>query len=182
MRRMLLSTMVLLAGLTLCSATAVAEESGPPHTPHAYSTTELIDFGTYDKTPLKLPWTVDRIDDVPRYSRVDFDHIIEASFGEVEQHMLDAYNEQKTALRLKAWATPRGASPELRVLGAGNQQDDRVFTLGNGALQRRLHLRLTERDGETVLVFKNGAFTRTFDAGVPGRAPLKPVDAESIDF
>ncbi|MFB6374648.1 MAG: hypothetical protein ABEN55_16350 [Bradymonadaceae bacterium] len=179
MRHWILSSLIAIAA-TAAGATAANAEDDAPWTPKRYSVSELIDFGTFGHSPLKLPWKVVRIEEMTNYGRVDFKHVLEADVRTDQSYFDKKYKEQKPALRLKKGLVPTDKSRKLTVIGTARQQDVRNYTLGNGDLRRNFIVRLKEQDGRAVLIYQNMALTQVFGAGAPQLAPFKPVDADPI--
>ena len=171
---------VLAVAMLVAPAAAAAGDDGKPWEPRKFSRDEIIEFGTFDQTPFELPWRVERIEEVPTDSRIDFRHVLDVEFETAAEYFDSAYSNQKAVLTLKKQYAPAGKERELFVYGLASGPNSNNYTLGNKDLQRQFTIELKHADGDVMLIFKNMAFTRVFGAGVPGQAPFKPVDAEPI--
>ncbi len=183
MRRRLLTVSVF-AALLVCSTPVLGQSDNDARgwTPKRYTHSELIDFGSHDHSPLSLPWEVVRTEQVTNYGRVDFRHVVEANFGEVQDYLEEKYKQQKPALQLAPDTVPPGASRDLHVHGTASQGDRINYTLGNGDLRRTFIIQVSAADeeGQTSIVFQNMSVRQLFSAGLPRLGPLKPADADPI--
>jgi len=177
---LVVATLGILSAALSATPLARAEEGDEPWTAREFSRSELIDFGTHDETPLAVPWKTLRVEEDADRGGVDFRHVLEADYVEVRDHFEEAFERGEPALALRPWAAPEGGSRDLKVLGITTRGETRIVTLGNADTRRRYTVKLTEDDGETVLVYDNTAYTRTFGAGVPVFAPFRPVDTDSV--
>jgi len=177
-------TLVFAAGVAIALAaftqTAATQQSDNPWDPKVFSQSELIDFGTFDRSPIELPWDTERVEQVASRSGVDFRHVLDADFGEVRDFFIEKYRNEKPVATLKSFATPKGASSELLMYGRSRSSGSYRFVLGNSDLRRKYDLVLERKQGETVLTFQNVAYSMVFSGGVPERAPFTPVDADPI--
>lgn len=167
---------------TLASAPLFAQGAEEKYGPEKFSRSELVDFGSYAKSPLDLPWRVTRTEQVPEAKHINFAHYLDASFAEVRQHFEDAARSQNPAIKLKPSNAPKGGPRGLKVLGTTRQGNYVRFTLGNDKMRRHFSVKLEEQEGETVLTFENLTLTLNFGGGVPKRAPFKPADAQPVPF
>ena len=167
-------------GATSAPVTGSAQEHDQPWTPKKFQRSELIDFGDFEESPLVLPWSVKRIDDLPTHSRIDYKHVLDAPYSDVKKHFDDAYSSQDPAVKLRKALVPQGKKPDLRVLGEADTHEGRTYTLGNKDLRRDFAIRLVEEKGQAILIFKNMTVTQVYGSGVPGLAPFKPIDADPI--
>ncbi len=151
-----------------------------PYTPRKFQTSELIDFGTYENTPLTLPWEVKNVEEIAVHSRLDFKHEMAASYRKISEYFKEAYREQTGAVTLKKKASPTASSLELKIHGHSTSDDGERFTLGHDKLMRKFYLDLRRDDGSAFLIFRNASFTRLFGGMVPQQAPFTPIRAETV--
>lgn len=165
-------------GLSTPAHAQSSEEA--PYSPRVFEVSKLIDYGTYSSSPLEFPWTVQAIEEVPKYSRIDFKHKLDASYREVSDYFHKAYKEQTPAVTLKADASPTPSPLELKVYGRSKSDKGERFTLGHSRLNRTFYVDLRREEGNVYVIFQNASFTRIFGGMVPNRTPFKPVEAEDI--
>lgn len=166
--------------LTAIGETARAQESDNPWDPKKFSQSELIDFGTFERSPLVVPWESKRVEQVGTRGGVDFKHVLDANVQEVHSYFVERYRNDESVVKLKPFATPKGASPELGLIGRSSSGSTYQFVVGNEDLRRKFRLVLERKQGETILTFRNVSYSMVFSAGVPARAPFTPVDADPV--
>lgn len=169
-------------GMTTPLQAQQSSSEDAPYAPRQFSRSELIDFGTYDETPIEFPWAIEEVEEIPVYSRIDFKHRVDASYRTISQYFNRAYRKQTPTVTLKGHVSPTSSPLKLKVYGHAKSDDGERFTLGHSKLMRKFYVDLMREGGDVYLVFRNASYTQIFGGMVPNRSPFKPVRAEPVEL
>lgn len=161
-------------------AQSPAAADGAPYTPHKYSRSELIQFGTYDEPPIAFNWQVSDVRQKSQDNRLDFVITVDADMPTVVNFLEEGYRDQKPVARLVDDIMPFTPSRELLVVGHNTTSGTKRFTLSSTGMTRRFVLDIHPAGAQTELVLQNVVLSRLFSGLVPARAAFSPRSAQPV--
>ena len=178
--RALLFSFGLLA-MTLSASPGFAQDE-KPYTPHQYSRSELINFGTYDQPPLRFEFDTIDVKQRPEEHHVDFVVTLDADFQTVIEFFEDAYANRAPVATLASGVMPLQSNRDVVILGKLHPKPNEPvrYTLGHKKMTQRISVDIADAGGKTTITMKNLVMSRLFGGVVPSRVGFKPQGAEAV--
>ncbi len=169
-----------LAFVGLSSPAAAQSPDEPLHTPHHYSRSELINFGTYDEPPVNFEWETLDVRQEPVRDRLDYVFTVDVDLPTAIEFFESAYVEQTPAATLAPGVRPFQSERELKIVGRTKGVDPARFTLGSRAMTGHITIDVSQEAGQTVIIVQNMVMSRLFSGLVPSRAGFMPASAKPV--
>lgn len=173
-------TLGLLVVALASPAAAQSAVDAKPWTPHEYSRSELINFGTYDAPPLVFEWDVVEVSQKPVNQRLDFVLTFAEDYDTVTGFLRDAYAAQQPVAKLAPEVMGMQTQRELVIVGLSTGDDPARFTLSGKGMNRRFTIDVTDEGGRAVIRLHNIVMSRLFSGVVPSVTPFQPVGAAPV--
>ena len=162
------------------AAPAMAQEA--PYEGKRASIEELIDEGTFDRSPLKLPFKETSQRAVTSdFGRLDFEHHYEATFNDVVALFDASFKGNKPLAILDPKASPVGDT-QVAVVGTSQSGDSTIFTVTTNRSKKHFNVEIKPVAGGTIVVVQNMVITDLHSGMVPDRVGFKPVDAPVVNL
>lgn len=164
--------------MILWTGQAFAQDT--PYSALTPSVKTMVTKGTFDKSPLKLPFAQAQVESVTSGATINFKHTLNENYDKVLSYFQDK-KQRKLGYDIidRKMYSMLPAGTKLRVFGsrilkAGGME----FQLGHPKISRRFRIRVMRNGSNAEVIFLNTVLTSLTSGVGPARAPFTPVGTE----